>query len=307
MREEWKLFTGLASFGVLFAIFEFASWGYEYLTLYYPNLSIWNMLLEVKLILVGLSSAIVLFYVIPIIRTLTYVDLSGHHKTSKTLVILSIVFFFAMPYLDPQQEYPFENYSRLDLRFSYDSSFTKKVNAFGKNFLRQHFRTTRFSPGILKSRKHSSVHILKSSRVSVATSILLTRRFRRALLEKKLVIPSEVNAFRIIAFTIPFKKTTALSYRIDNDEDDRDDMDDPDFPQKQRIRMPDRQAGWQRVLILYTGYNDGDVDRPQLYFEGATSKKEIIRQANVKTMFHIIVKKMKADKKGDQFVPNFKG
>lgn len=272
LRKEWKLFNGLLAFGMIFVIIQFAGWGYEYFTIYRPQLTIKNLLIDIKLINMAIGGLMIITIVIPIVRTLTYVELAGEKKKGRILVVLATIGALSVPFLNATEHYPYEEYQRLRLRLRANKAFQKDINLTAKSFLLQHYRPARFGSFETQDKDKNPIKKLKNSRVYVRTSIRLTRQLRRKFVNEKKVIRSEVNGFRVLAFSMR------------------------------------RDGSYQPGLLVFLGYNKDDVDWSHLHIDGEIRKlKGFARKEAIGKMWEILLDRMKEMGKGDQLSPDYKG
>ena len=284
VRKEWKLFNGLLAFGMIFVIFQFAGWGYEYVTVYQPQLNLWH-LLQTKLVVMAVSAMFTLLLVIPVVRTLTYVELAGDVKKGRWFVILAIAVAIFLPFNAGTENYPFEDYSRLKLRLSSSKPFQEKFKPFIKSFMQEHYKPNQFSIRVTDDGKKSSVNRLERTRLALSSSIRLTRKLRQQLVKQKIVIRSEANGLRVLAFDAKTK------------------------------------AGWRSGLLVYAGYGESESktkDKGKEKVEvlewhrlqtqqGLIHRKEFVSVKEVQSMYRVLLKRMEAMKKGDQLSPDYKG
>ena len=281
-RKEWKLFNSLVSFGILFTIFEVATWVREYFTVYQPELTLTN-LLTTKLALIVTSAVVTLMIVIPVIRTLLCTELSGQTKTGPWFVVLSIIGLIAFISSEATEHYGYENYQRLSTRVKESRLFQNKFNPVARHFLMSNFKTSTFNQFVTDDGQKPAEHRLGNMQLALNNSIELTRRFRTLLVNQKLVRRDEVDGFRILAF-------------IKNDN-----------------------GRWHPGLLLYIGYGTSEGESSnssntssnrsplpwyRLYNRrGFVELNSFISVKNVDDMYNILLTRMQAMGKGDLLAP----
>lgn len=284
-RKEWKLFGAIADLGVLFLLFTFGTWIYEYFTLYRPQLTLYNLLIDVKLTMIVVSAFAVFLWVVPIVRTLCYLEISGHRATNRKLVVAAIAAIAAMPYLTVQESYSYEDYARLKIRLAASKEFKKAVNERVGVFLAVNFRTLDFTGTVADDGARKPLVKVADSRLALADSIRLTRRLRRGLVAGGIAHRSEVNGFRVLAFQVRY----------------------PSVKGKER---------WGRALLVYTGYGTGGddeerrgapVDNWDMMKTTGMKALEIMKRARVRTLWRILETRLATQGKGDQLSPGYEG
>lgn len=273
VRKEWKLFNGLLAFGMILMIFQLGSWIWEYFTLYKPELTVMNLLFDIKLINIAVGAFMTLVLVIPVVRTLTYVELAGDIKKGRILVVCAVIGVILMPFTVATERYAYEDYQRLKLRIKISKTFTPKLETAARHFLNQNFRPQLFQSPVVDDGRPSSENRLKQSSLYLTTSITLTRRFRQHVVKQKIVHRDEVNGFRVLAF-------------------------------RTQGQLENAEFG----LLLYTGYGEGDLDWHRLRVYGKwASLRGVVTKKEVEIMYKILLERMKKMGKGDQLSPDFKG
>ena len=134
-RTEFKLFKGLASFGILFVILEWVSLVYEYMTLYYPELGVASIL-EAKLFTMLITVLILISSALPVMRTLVYAKLSNRQQSVSIITSLAFLALCLMV-TQPHVEYTQEDYVRFEKRFKTSASFRAKIEDTIQTFIDQ--------------------------------------------------------------------------------------------------------------------------------------------------------------------------
>jgi hypothetical protein len=284
LRKEWKLFNGLVAFGMVFVILQFAGWVQEYFTLYIPELTAWNLISN-KLVLILVGSMFALMLVIPTIRTLTYIELAGETGKARWFVFLALALSFGFPFLSGIENYPIENYMRLQERLKSSELFAQKFDPFIYAFVQQHYQPTQFSARVTDDGRQRVEYRLNTSRLALATSIQLTRQLRQQLVARKIVHRSEVNGLRVLAFDV-----------LVNGE-------------------------WRPGLLVYAGYgleetgSERTDENNNTYHEfdwhilktsSAASRRQFISIEEVGLLYRVLLERMKSAGEGDQLSPAFK-
>jgi hypothetical protein len=285
VRREWKLFNGLLAFGMVFVILETAGWGWEYFTVYSPELTA-GTLIENKLIIIIISVLVTLTLVIPTIRTLTYIELAGEVSKGRWLILLALAGVLAFPLLSSTENYPYENYLRLQKRLWSSELFAKKFDPFVKEFIQQHYQPQQFSVRVTDDGQKPVEFQLKTSRLALTTSIQLTRLLRQQLVSRNIVFRSEVNGIRVLAFD-----------SLTNGE-------------------------WRPGLLIYASYGVGEtgiertdennkkyneLDWHILKTQSGVSRRQFIALGELDLLYRVLLGRMQGMGEGDQLSPDFKG
>ena len=285
VRKEWKLFNGLVAFGMVFVILQFAGWVQEYFTLYTPELTLWSLISN-KLVLIVAGAIITLMLVIPIIRTLTYIELAGEVGKARWFVLLALVLSFGFPFLTGIENFPIENYLRLKERLKSSALFAQKFDPFIKEFTQQHYQPQQFSARVTDDGKERVEYRLSNTRLALTTSIQLTRLLRQQLVSRKIVPRSEVNGLRVLAFDV-----------LLNGE-------------------------WRPGLLVYAGHGLEETGSERTdannntYYEfdwhilktaPAVPRRQFISIEDVGLLYRVLMERMKSLGEGDQLSPDFKG
>lgn len=284
VRKEWKLFNGLVAFGMVFLILEFARWGQEYFTLYTPELTAWNLISN-KLVLILVGAMFTLMLVIPTIRTLTYIELAGEVGKARWFVLLALALSFGFPFLSGIENYPIENYMRLKERLVSSKLFAQKFDPFIKEFIQQHYQPHQFSARVTDDGQQPVQYRLNNSRLALTTSIQLTRRLRQQLVNRKIVLRSEVNGLRVLAFDVLVNGEWRpglliyASYGLEETGGERTDENNKTY----------NELDWH---ILKTG--------------SAVSRRQFLSLEDVGLLYRVLLARMKSMDEGDQLSPDFK-
>ncbi len=154
-----------------------------------------------------------------------------------------------------------------------------------KKFLSAHYKPHQFSVRVTNDGQDPVEYRLKQTRLALATSIRLTRKFRQQLVKQKIVVRSEVNGFRILAFdTIADgrPRSALLLYTgYGNTESKTKEKN------KKKIKVLD----WHRLQTA----------------DGITSRRGFVSVEEVELMYRVLLARMKDMGKGDQLSPDFKG
>jgi len=134
-RTEFKLFKGLASFGILFVILEWISLMYEYVNSYYPELGITSML-EVKFFMLIMSILFLLSSVLPVMRTLVYAKISQRQRSVRVIALISFLVLCKL-ITEPHVNYTQEDYLRYAERFKVSATFRQKIDRSIEEFVTQ--------------------------------------------------------------------------------------------------------------------------------------------------------------------------
>jgi hypothetical protein len=284
LRREWKLFNGVLAFGIIFVLIEFAGWVREYFTLYIPELTAWDLISN-KLVLMVVSAIFTLMLVIPTIRTLTYIELAGEVGKARWLVILALILAFGFPLASGIENYPIENYLRLEERLKASKLFAQKFDPFIKEFAQQHYQPGQFSERVTDDGGKTVEYRLQNSRLAFDTSMQLTRLLRQQLVNRKIVDRSEVNGLRVLAFD-------------------------------SRIN-----GAWRPGLLIYASYGMDETGKERTdesnrsYYEldwhilktsPEVSRRQFIALEELQLLYRVLVERMKDMGQGDQLSPDFK-
>ena len=167
-RTEFKLFKGLAHFGIMLIILEWISLIYEYRTSYYPELGV-TSILKVKFITLIVTIMIMVSSALPVMRTLIYAKISNRQDDIKISIFIALTLLCLM--IDqPHIEYSQEDYMRYEERFKASSSFRAKIDKVIQNLINQ--QVTRWRPDHNSHPHHSiiSSHPRLSTQLNEALS-----------------------------------------------------------------------------------------------------------------------------------------
>jgi len=285
VRREWKLFNNLLAFGMIFFIIQLAGWIKEYFTLYLPELGLEDLLI-IKFALLVTSAFFTLMLLIPVVRTLTYIELAGDLNKGRGLVLFAAIVAIGFPFMSVIETYPYEHYDRLTVRIEKSKEFNKYFTPLADNFIAASFQPDEFSETVKDDGKEQIEYRLKHSLLSIKTSIQLTREFRQLLLKKEIVNRLEVNGFRVLAF---YKKVDGIL---------------------------------QPGLLAYLGYGEDEQGEDRITVSNKSIKVFVWSKLRTKTrvitsyhfisnrevalMYRILLSRMDMMKMGDQLSPDFK-
>ena len=136
-RDELKYFKALASFGFLFALLEWGLWLQEYFLVYQPDIGLFAMLFEVKLIMALMNLLCCVLFVLPMVRTLSYVKLSRGSASARKIVLSALIGIALLASSqNTTSSMSYEDFIRLGLRFEESERFRIAEGETLERFLR---------------------------------------------------------------------------------------------------------------------------------------------------------------------------